>query len=236
MSFVESLKIAINASENFSQIQQNSENWSLPYIDFYNQNFSQNEKTFSQNEKISRDFAIYLTLKNLGVNLEHKNTADLKNFPDVKNNSIFAKYIAFAKATGISSGYDNGNFRPNNNISRGEFTKIIWKTLRENKEEILQKYNNLPNIEKNSINTGVTVVSVSDGDTITVNDNEQIHKLRILGLDTPESFDTRFGYVECYGKEASDYVKNYLPIGTTVDVTYNGNDKYNRDLASISIG
>lgn len=236
VSFVESLKIAINASENFSQIQQNSENWSLPYIDFYNQNFSQNEKTFSQNEKISRDFAIYLTLKNLGVNLEHKNTADLKNFPDVKNNSIFAKYIAFAKATGISSGYDNGNFRPNNNISRGEFTKIIWKTLRENKEEILQKYNNLPIIEEGSINTGVTVVSVSDGDTITVNDNEQIHKLRILGLDTPESFDTRFGYVECYGKEASDYVKNYLPIGTTVDVTYNGNDKYNRDLASISIG
>lgn len=168
--------------------------------------------------------------------MEHKNTADLKNFPDVKNNSIFAKYTAFAKATGISSGYDNGNFRPNNNISRGEFTKIIWKTLRENKEEILQKYNSLPIIEEGSINTGVTVVSVSDGDTITVNDNEQIHKLRILGLDTPESFDTRFGYVECYGKEASDYVKNYLPIGTTVDVTYNGNDKYNRDLASISIG
>lgn len=160
----------------------------------------------------------------------------MENFPDVKRNSVFSKYIAFAKFAGISSGYTNGNFRPNNNVSRGEFTKIIWKTLRENREDILQKYNSLPIIEEGSINTGVTVVSVTDGDTITVNDNGQIHKLRILGLDTPESFDTRFGYVECYGKEASDYVKSYLPTGTTVEVTYNGNDKYNRDLASISIG
>ena len=160
----------------------------------------------------------------------------MENFPDVKRNSVFSKYIAFAKFAGISSGYTNGNFRPNNNVSRGEFTKIIWKTLRENREDILQKYNSLPIIEEGSINTGVTVVSVTDGDTITVNDNGQIHKLRILGLDTPESFDTRFGYVECYGKEASDYVKSYLLTGTTVEVTYNGNDKYNRDLASISIG
>lgn len=118
MSFVESLKIAINASENFSQIQQNSENWSLPYIDFYNQNFSQNEKTFSQNEKISRDFAIYLALRSLGVNLENRNLTGMENFPDVKRNSIFSKYIAFAKFAGISNGYANGNFRPNNNVSR----------------------------------------------------------------------------------------------------------------------
>lgn len=110
VSFIESLKIAINASDNFSKIIQNPENWWTPYIDFYRNNFLQNTKSFANNDKISRDFAIYLTLRNLDIILTPENTKDLPTFPDVNTNNFFAPYITFAKYAGITSGYANGNF------------------------------------------------------------------------------------------------------------------------------
>lgn len=108
VSFVESLKIITNTSENFEKIVQNSENWSTPYKAFYQSNFLQNEKTFSDNEKITRDFAIYYILKNAGIHLE--GTSLPNSFPDVHANSVFAPYINFAKIAGISNGYADGNF------------------------------------------------------------------------------------------------------------------------------
>lgn len=118
VSFIESLKIAINASDNFSKIVQNPEKWWTPYIDFYKNNFSQNTKYFENNQKISRDFAIYLTLRNLGITLTTDDVKNLATFPDVNTNNFFAPYITFAKYAGITSGYANGNFGPNNTVTR----------------------------------------------------------------------------------------------------------------------
>lgn len=152
VSFAEALKIAINASENYSKIVQNPTNWFVPYNTFYTNNFAQFEKIFGTNDKISRDFAIYLTLRNLGITLTPEQTKNIANFPDIKATSLFAPYTAFAKYAGITSGYANGNFGPNNSVTRGEFTKMIWKSLRENKSDIMAKY---AEITKNTTNSEI---------------------------------------------------------------------------------
>lgn len=47
-----------------------------------------------------------------------------KCFKDIKD-EWFAIYVCYAKDQGIIQGYDDGNFRPNNNISIAEASKII---------------------------------------------------------------------------------------------------------------
>lgn len=74
-----------------------------------------------------------------------RNLGDFSGFPDVNKNNFFAPYILFAKYAGITNSYANGNFGPDNTVTRGEFTKIIWKTLRENKIAVLEKYENIKN-------------------------------------------------------------------------------------------
>lgn len=53
------------------------------------------------------------------------------------------------------------------------------------------------------------VVKVIDGDTIDVLVENQTVRVRLLGINSPESVDPRRP-VECFGKEASHYLKNIL--------------------------
>lgn len=77
-----------------------------------------------------------------------------------------------------------------------------------------------------------TVVSVADGDTITVELDGERASVRLIGIDTPETFVTRTGYRECYGAEASAFAKETLTPGTVVylerDIT--DTDRYDRLL------
>ena len=77
-----------------------------------------------------------------------------------------------------------------------------------------------------------TVISVADGDTITVDLNGERSSVRLIGIDTPETFVTRTGYKECYGAEASAFAKETLVPGTVVylerDIT--DTDRYDRLL------
>jgi micrococcal nuclease len=54
-----------------------------------------------------------------------------------------------------------------------------------------------------------TVVEVVDGDTIDVFLEGQIQRVRLIGVNTPETVDKRRG-VECFGPEASSFLKNTL--------------------------
>jgi hypothetical protein len=54
-----------------------------------------------------------------------------------------------------------------------------------------------------------TVTKVVDGDTIWVDNNGQRMKIRMIGLDTPESVDPRKP-VQCFGLEASAQAKTIL--------------------------
>lgn len=76
------------------------------------------------------------------------------------------------------------------------------------------------------------VSSVTDGDTIKVVVDGKIEKVRLLGIDTPETRDPRKP-IQCFGKEASDYAKSLLQgqyVRLETDSTQGDKDKYNRLL------
>jgi micrococcal nuclease len=76
------------------------------------------------------------------------------------------------------------------------------------------------------------VVRVIDGDTVDVSINGNVERVRIIGINTPETVDPRKS-VECFGREGSAKAKEYLD-GKTVeleaDPTQGNRDKYNRLL------
>jgi micrococcal nuclease len=85
-----------------------------------------------------------------------------------------------------------------------------------------------------------TVVKVVDGDTLDINipDGNYSHtRIRLLGIDTPETKDPRTGPMY-FGKEASDFATK-LAFGKQVtiflDKDKNPRDKYHRLLAYIQL-
>lgn len=80
-----------------------------------------------------------------------------------------------------------------------------------------------------------TVTKVVDGDTIDATVAEETVRVRLLGINTPESVDPRRP-VECFGKEASSFAKELL-LGETVrleaDPTQDDRDRYGRLLRHV---
>lgn len=79
---------------------------------------------------------------------------------------------------------------------------------------------------------GYQVVKVVDGDTLDVSINDKIERLRLIGIDTPETVDPRKS-VQCFGKEASSKAKELLMgkrVSLEMDDTQGERDKYKRLL------
>jgi micrococcal nuclease len=79
------------------------------------------------------------------------------------------------------------------------------------------------------------VTGVVDGDTIHVNANGKRLKIRMIGLDTPESVDPRKP-VQCFALEASAQAKTMLggqPVYLETDPSQDTVDKYGRMLAYV---
>ena len=76
------------------------------------------------------------------------------------------------------------------------------------------------------------VVKVVDGDTIDIDMNGTIERLRLIGMNTPETVDPRRP-VECFGADASKKAKELL-VGKKVKIVNDGTqgnrDKYGRLL------
>jgi micrococcal nuclease len=80
-----------------------------------------------------------------------------------------------------------------------------------------------------------TVTKVVDGDTIWVDNNGQREKIRMIGLDTPETVDPRKP-VQCFGREASAQAKTILggqSVYLETDPSQDSFDKYGRTLAYV---
>jgi len=81
-----------------------------------------------------------------------------------------------------------------------------------------------------------TVTDVVDGDTIDVRVDGRDERIRLIGIDTPETMkpDTP---VECFGPEASAFTTAMLPAGTTVRIERDivGRDDYGRILGYVFI-
>ncbi|MEK7524235.1 MAG: thermonuclease family protein [Patescibacteria group bacterium] len=76
------------------------------------------------------------------------------------------------------------------------------------------------------------VTRVIDGDTIEVKIGAKKEKVRLIGIDTPETVDPRKP-VQCFGKEASDKAKELMQgkkVRLEADKTNSNRDKYKRLL------
>lgn len=79
------------------------------------------------------------------------------------------------------------------------------------------------------------VSRVVDGDTIEVTRDEIKEKVRLIGINTPETVDPR-RKVECFGKEASAHAKEILmgqKVRLVSDDSQTKYDKYERLLAYV---
>lgn len=81
-------------------------------------------------------------------------------------------------------------------------------------------------------NNSYRVVKVVDGDTLDVVINDKVERLRLIGIDTPETVDPRKS-VQCFGIEASNKAKELLNgkfVSLESDETQGDRDKYKRLL------
>ena len=82
-----------------------------------------------------------------------------------------------------------------------------------------------------------TVTKVVDGDTIDVRHDGEVHRVRLLNIDAPESVDPDEP-VACMGLVASRFLRDRLPVGTEVRLEYDEErlDRYDRELAGVFLG
>jgi micrococcal nuclease len=81
---------------------------------------------------------------------------------------------------------------------------------------------------------GAVIERVVDGDTVVVRIQGREEKVRLIGIDTPETHDPRRP-VECFGREATERTNALLPEGTPVRLVRDveARDRYDRLLAYI---
>lgn len=81
----------------------------------------------------------------------------------------------------------------------------------------------------------VSVVSVEDGDTITVQQDTKTEKVRLIGVDTPEVKDPRKP-VQCYAQNASQFTTSLIgtnKVRLETDPEASDRDRYGRILRYI---
>ena len=78
------------------------------------------------------------------------------------------------------------------------------------------------------------VERVVDGDTIVVDINGNQERVRLLGIDTPESVAVNRPE-QCFGRESASYLTSLLPKGTGVTLVRDieSRDQYDRLLAYV---
>ena len=88
-----------------------------------------------------------------------------------------------------------------------------------------------------SAGPNATVVRIVDGDTIVARIDGTDERIRMIGIDTPESVK-QDSPVECFGPEASQHLKELIPPGTAVrlELDVEPRDKFDRLLAYVFRG
>ena len=96
----------------------------------------------------------------------------------------------------------------------------------------LASYKQYLNLDQ-SLQSSATVTKIIDGDTIEINLAGQTQKVRLIGIDTPESADSNdFGIDVPYYKYAAD---NLLGKQITILVSNNVNERYDSDDRLLAI-
>ena len=81
------------------------------------------------------------------------------------------------------------------------------------------------------------IAHVIDGDTVDIDINGHTERVRLIGLNTPETKHPTKP-IECFGPEASAYLTTLLPKGTTVRIERDveARDRYGRMLLYLYLG
>lgn len=97
---------------------------------------------------------------------------------------------------------------------------------------LLSGCNEQPPTNQRELDLG-EVVRVVDGDTFILDINGEETKVRLIGVDTPESVSSDESRNTPQGKEISDIVKEKIMKGDTLQIEYDvsATDKYGRILA-----
>ena len=96
------------------------DHWSEEEVCFlYDQEVVQghSERNYLPNSNVTRAEFLKISLLNLGYVIYAVQSAD---FTDVNPGDWYYQYATFARSKGFVSGYDDGSFLPNNDITRGE--------------------------------------------------------------------------------------------------------------------
>lgn len=88
--------------------------------------------------------------------------------------------------------------------------------------------------DQTDLEPNATVERIVDGDTIVVEVNDQIERVRLLGIDTPESVAEERPD-QCYGVESSNYLETLIPPGTDIALILDeeARDQFDRLLAYV---
>lgn len=149
-------------------------------------------------------------------------------FDDVDNKAWYAKFIKAAKDMAILEQM-GGIYGIGDSITRGEISENIYRlmTIRDLGLKSFMEYQAI----KNQVGLYL-VTKVVDGDTIDVNILGETKRIRLLGINTPESVVVGQP-VECFGKEASAATEKKLLntyVRLEVDSTQGDVDKYGKLL------
>ena len=115
-------------------------------------------------------------------------------------------------------------FDPKNNL----IDEVAWKSSRTGQWSYPDGY--FPE------GIGVEVIEAIDGDTILIDFDDKDWKVRLIGIDSPETVHPN-KEVEFYGKEANDYLTKLL-VGRLIHLRFDENltDAYGRLLAYVYLG
>jgi micrococcal nuclease len=112
--------------------------------------------------------------------------------------------------------------------SLGDEAQITSTSTAINAASTSSDTNTAPDIQNQSF----LVTHVVDGDTFDVEIDGKTERIRMIGIDTPETVDPRKS-VQCFGKEASDKMKSLITNQRVVleaDPSQGERDKYDRLL------
>lgn len=88
--------------------------------------------------------------------------------------------------------------------------------------------------DRTELEPNATVERIVDGDTLIADINGERERIRLLGIDTPESV-AEDRPDQCYGAESSAYLEQLLPEGTAITLILDeeARDQFDRLLAYV---
>lgn len=136
----------------------------------------------------------------------------------------------------ILFGLKKGSFNLSNMLDTFEDTAVVRHKVNTTVEQLVEKVFGKTDTDTSSSDLiPVSYVRAVDGDTILVTLDGVEEKVRMIGIDTPESVHADETKNTVYGEKASEFTKNYLSGYKTLYLQYDEEkrDQYGRILAYV---